>query len=288
MLEQLQALRVLHEVGTTSRAATRLRISQSAVSKRIAALEERVGVLLLQKEGRNVRLTPAATALLDDVLPHLLEIEARLGAVEAARAPIRLAATESFVASWLPRLLRDAMTALGVEVELHAHRGPLALERLRTGEVDLAVVVSAGEDGLRGIALAPEPMVVVGSGFAPPPEGPLEVWTIEAGSLTGAWLARRLPRLRDPPVSVVGRIESFVSAVQLARAGFGNALVPVGIADALGAPPTACRELPLQRPVSALARPGGWERPAVRRLAEALRAGRSRSSPRSAGGPTPA
>ena len=64
MLDQLDALRALHETGTTRRAATRLRVTQSAVSKRIAALEERVGAPLLERHGRNVRLTPAALRLL--------------------------------------------------------------------------------------------------------------------------------------------------------------------------------------------------------------------------------
>ena len=100
MFEQLQALRALQEAGTTGRAATRLRVSQSAVSKRIAALEERVGFALLRQEGRNARLTPAAEALLEDVLPRLLEIEARLDAAATAPSPVRIAATESLVASW--------------------------------------------------------------------------------------------------------------------------------------------------------------------------------------------
>jgi DNA-binding transcriptional LysR family regulator len=274
MLEQLQALRALQEAGTTGRAATRLRVSQSAVSKRIAALEERVGFALLRQEGRNARLTPAAEALLEDVLPRLLEIEARLDAAATAPSPVRIAATESLVASWLPALLRSAADSAGATIEIHAHRGPLALERVRGGEVDLAIVVSAGEDGLRTVSLGTEPMVILASGFGSVPEGPLEVWTIEAGSLTGAWLARRLPRLRDPVLRPVARIESFASAVQLARAGFGHALVPQGIAEAMGAP--AWRELPLRRPISMLGRPSAWERPAVRRLVEALRVSASR------------
>jgi DNA-binding transcriptional LysR family regulator len=289
MLDQLDALRALHEAGTTRRAATRLRITQSAVSKRIAALEIRVGAPLLERHGRNARLTPAGLHLLEDALPLLRALEERLTALDTTSvATVRVAATESLVASWLPAVLRAAVDARGAgpapRLELHAHRGPLALERLRAGEVDLAVVVSGAEEGLHVEALGSEPMVIVPSGEAPLSPAPgavVPVWTIEPGSLTGAWLARRLARARGPwRVEVVARIESFGSAVQMARAGFGHALVPVGIARSLGVPDAVLVPLPggIARPVVVCARPSGWERPAVRRFGEAVVAA-SRGAP---------
>src|SRR5687768_16380590 len=130
MLEQLDALRALHETGTTGRAATRLRVSQSAISKRTAALEARVGRALLERHGRNARLSPAGLRLLEEALPLLRALEERLSAVEAAGpTTVRVAATESLVASWLPEVLRvalDAVSDAGLRLELHAHRGPLA------------------------------------------------------------------------------------------------------------------------------------------------------------------
>ncbi len=282
MLDQLDALRALHETGTTRRAATRLRVTQSAVSKRIAALEARVGVALLERHGRNARLTPAGLRLLEDALPLLRALEERLAALDVAGpATVRLAATESLVASWLPGVLRTALDALAADgaparLDLHAHRGPLAIERLRAGEVDLAVVVSGAEEGLHVEPLATEPMVVVPSRLAPLAPAPGEVvpvWTIEPGSLTGAWLARRLARSRAAwRVEVVARIESFGSAVQLARAGFGHAVVPLGVALGVGVPRDVLVPLPgVARPIVACARPSAWERPAVRRFVEAVR-----------------
>lgn len=282
MLDQLDALRALHETGTTRRAAARLRITQSAVSKRIAVLEARVGVALLERHGRNARLTPAGVRLLEEALPLVRALEERLAAAHVGGpARVRLAATESLVASWLPGALRvalDACEAAGapVALELHAHRGPLALERLRAGEVDLAIVVSGAEDGLYVAPLVLEPMVVVASAgvrLDPAPGDVVPVWTIEPGSLTGGWLAGRLARARGGwRVEVVGRIESFSSAVQLARAGFGNALVPVGIARSMGVMDEDVVPLPggAARPVVLCARASAWDRPGVRRLGEAV------------------
>ena len=63
MLDQLEALRALKEEGTTARAAVRLRLTQSAISKRIDALEAEVGAPLIEAHGRGCRLTPAGEAL---------------------------------------------------------------------------------------------------------------------------------------------------------------------------------------------------------------------------------
>lgn len=285
MLDQLLALRALHEAGTTGRAATRLRVSQSAVSKRIAALEARVGAVLLERDGRRVRLTPAARRLLDEALPLARALEDAVDRLDAAAPPVvRVAATESLLAAWLPERL--ARASAGLTLELHAHRGPVALDRLRAGEVDVAVVVGAVEAGLMGEVVAREGMGLVAAGEGPLPPEPVPVWTVEAGSLTGAWLDRRLPRWRGAPrVVVAGRIESFSALVAIARAGLAHALVPEGIARAMGVPGRAWTPLPgLLRPVVACARPSGWERDAVRALVRGLGpAGGQRTHPSTLG-----
>lgn len=65
MLDHIDTLATLADAGTMTRAATRLRLSQSSVSKRIAALEREVGRKLVEAQGRGVRLTPAGQRLLE-------------------------------------------------------------------------------------------------------------------------------------------------------------------------------------------------------------------------------
>jgi len=264
MLDQLEALHALHETGSTNRAAARLRITQSAVSKRLAALEDRVGVRLVEKSGRRLILTPAGSAALASLEPHLRALKLRLAALELASGLVRIAATESLLSASLPPLLR--LAAGQTQLELHAHRGPLVLERVRAGAVDLGVCVFGEEDGLVSIPLGDEPMVLVPSADEPllcPPPSPLSVWTIEPRSLIGAWLDRRLPR-HPWPIVPQGRIESFASAVQLARAGFGPALVPRGIAAAMGVPTAQQVVVPgLSRPIGVVATPTALARPVV-------------------------
>lgn len=276
MFDQIEALRALAETGTTARAAARLRITQSAVSKRLAALEAGLRSTLVEKRGRNLVLTEAGSRLLNDLEPHLGAIRARLVNAASSTSRVRLAASESLLASWLPGALAAARTAANVNLELHAHRGPLVLERVRSGHADVGVVVSRGEVDLDYLSLVDEPMWLVSSGRCPPlipDSAPLDVWTIEAASLTGAWLDHALSR-HPWPLRPVGRIESFSSAVQLARAGFGPALVPAGIARAMGVPAGEALAVPgLLRPLAAVFTATAGRRPPVAALLSALAAG---------------
>ena len=58
-LDGLAALRAVVEMGGVSGAAEVLHIGQPAVTKRLRALEERVGIPLTQRLGGRLRLTPA-------------------------------------------------------------------------------------------------------------------------------------------------------------------------------------------------------------------------------------
>jgi DNA-binding transcriptional LysR family regulator len=64
-LRRLQVLRVLAEHGTVTAAAAALRLTPSAVSQQIRQLSRDLGVDLLSRDGRGVRLTAAAERLLD-------------------------------------------------------------------------------------------------------------------------------------------------------------------------------------------------------------------------------
>lgn len=275
MFDQIEALRALAETGTTALAAARLRITQSAVSKRLAALEAELHTALVEKRGRNLVLTEAGTRLLSDLEPHLRAIRARVGDTKPSTPVVRVAASESLLASWLPAALAAARNTAGVTLELHAHRGPLVLERVRGGHADLGIVVSRGEVDFDYLPLVEEAMWLVQSGSCPlsmPQTEPLDVWTIEARSLTGTWLDHALSR-HPWQLRPKGRIESFSSAVQLARAGFGPALVPAGIARALGVRAEDALAVPgLQRPLAAVYAATAGRRPAVAALLAALAA----------------
>ena len=63
-VRQLEMFRTVAEDGTFTRAAERLRVSQSAISRQVKLLEEELGGVLLHRGARRVSLTPAGELLL--------------------------------------------------------------------------------------------------------------------------------------------------------------------------------------------------------------------------------
>lgn len=74
-LAELSAFATVSEERSFTRAATRLSVSQSALSHSIRSLEKRLGIQLLARTTRSVSPTAAGTALLRDLAPALERIE---------------------------------------------------------------------------------------------------------------------------------------------------------------------------------------------------------------------
>jgi len=277
MFDEMEALRALDETGTTGRAAVRLRISQSAVSKRVHALEARLGRQLVEPVGRRIRLTPEGRMFLDEAGPLLRRL-AELLDVEPGPGRLRVAASHSLLASWLPEVLARAAAAAHLELDLRVHRGPAVLEWLRSGELELAVCAEGDTDAsLEVVQLGSEPMVIVPSGLVPfQPSGVVPVITVEPHSLTWAALAPRVARRARAwgwSVEPTRTIESFPAVVRLALAGFGHGLVPLPLAIASGVPAELCVPFPppgLDRAVVVAARRRTLARPAVRVFVDVL------------------
>lgn len=284
MIDQLEALASLAEHGTMRSAATRLRISQSAVTKRLDALEAQLGVRVRERAGRRVRLTGAAERLLERTRPLLAELRlAVLGERSIAAGFLVIGVSESILASWGPRVLADVRRRRPeLHFRLNAHRSPVAVDLVRAGEYMLALV-AGGEDAPGELAretLFSEEMVIVPSGLARIAlrrGSTLPVLSIEAGSATGRALRTPLSRLareRGIRIEPEAGIQSYTAVVQLARAGFGHGLVPLPLALALGVPRSDLVSLPepgLHRPIQLVGRAATLAREPASGFADELR-----------------
>src|SRR5918999_1554085 len=151
-VQRLRAFALVLDLGSISAAASVLGYTQSAVSQQLAALEREVGVPLVERSQRPLRSTRAGALL----RPHVERVLAAVGGAEAAvedlrggTPRLRLAAFPSALASLVPAAVRDlrrAHSELVVEVlQAEPHE---AVERLRGGEADLAVI-----DQMPGVAI---------------------------------------------------------------------------------------------------------------------------------------
>ncbi len=106
-LPELHAFAAAARLGSFSRAAGELHVTQGAISRAIARLEEHLGVALFEREGRRSVLTRAGADYLDAVGPSITAIESATLAVRTRRSPrqLRLSVPPTLFSHWLiPRL----------------------------------------------------------------------------------------------------------------------------------------------------------------------------------------
>ena len=271
MIENLETLIALSKAGTMMEASTALRISQSAVSKRIAALERYYDRDLIERHGRRVVLTHHGTRLVERVTPLLSELRSVFLEDNALRkGKIILGVSEAILASWGSTLfsqVRDLMPS--VEFEFHAQRSPVVLDRLRSGEYMVGICTGSpdADTDLVSEVIRQEPMVIIPSGLKPlkyRSGDSLDVMTIESRS--GAWgsIEENMQRLN---LHRSTSLESFFAVAQMALSDFGHGLVPTGVATTLGIAEKKLIRLSAQelsRPVRFVARKSMFAQPLVR------------------------
>jgi DNA-binding transcriptional LysR family regulator len=153
-LNLLVTLDVLLAEGSVARAAQRLRLSPSAMSRALARLRETMGDPLLVRAGRGLVPTPRAVELRERVSQLVQDAEAVLRPAEALDLTrlvrtFALRASEGFVESFGPELIaRVDKEAPGVRLRF-VQKSSKDSAPLRDGSIDLDV-------GVVGTAAAPE------------------------------------------------------------------------------------------------------------------------------------
>jgi LysR family transcriptional regulator for metE and metH len=141
-IKHLQVLAAFRKTGNLSRIAEVLKLTPSAVSRRIDEAEARLGVALFSKAGSRVRLTPAGEYVLQAAERIIADLEraesvaVRLGSDVRQVLRIGMSIYRSF--DWLPNFaahLRQAMPGIRPEILADADRSEL--EALMGGIADL-------------------------------------------------------------------------------------------------------------------------------------------------------
>ncbi|BAL87863.1 putative LysR-family transcriptional regulator [Actinoplanes missouriensis 431] len=144
-IDALRLLVAVAEAGSFTRAGGQLNYTQSAVSRRIAALEQQAGGPLFERLPRGVRLNPAGRALhrtATEVLDRLARAEHQLAVLHAGHGGLlHVGGFGTANVSLMPTALRSFRDT-EPDVEVVAFEGPTAtlMARLEDGTLDLAVV----------------------------------------------------------------------------------------------------------------------------------------------------
>ncbi|MGW1540381.1 LysR family transcriptional regulator [Streptomyces sp. NPDC002309] len=282
----LQRLRALHAVsvhGTVGAAAVALGYTPSAVSQQIAKLERETRTVLLEREGRGVRLTDEAHQLVATAAELLAIVERAETDLEERRGlpagRLTVAAFPSAARGLLPPVLADlakrhpALDARLTEVDPH-----LSVDLVTKGAIDLAVAhdwdiaplpapagveqAAIGDDLCDLLVPADHPFASRTAVLRSELGG--ERWVCQPpGRVCHDWLLRTLRSVGHEP-DIVHTAEENPTLVALVAAGLGVALIPrLG----RGPLPPDVAQVPLDplpvRHLYALWREGASRRPAI-------------------------
>ncbi len=144
-LKQLRAFCTIAKLGTLSRAAEALFLSQPSVSLQLSALEKELGARLIERRRRRVALTREGQALYDLALPLVEGLDAldqqfRTLSSGFVGSALNIAAGASTIQYLLPSLVRSFRERNAeVKLELHNVTGKDGLALLRSDQVDFAI-----------------------------------------------------------------------------------------------------------------------------------------------------
>jgi len=144
-MQALRAFEAAARTGSLTRAAEALHLTHGAISHQIKALEAELGVRLIERAGRGMRLTDAGEHLAVRVRAALAELADALREAGERANPrqLRVSATPSFAARWLlPRIGR--FLAAHPEVDL-AVQASVTLVDFRRDNVDVAIRWGSGD-----------------------------------------------------------------------------------------------------------------------------------------------
>ena len=142
-LQAIEAFIVAAHAKTFRQAADQLALSASAFSRRMQSLETTLGVPLFVRNCKFTELTEFGRQYLAAIEPAMNTIMAASVSLRPARrrGVLRVMTSQSFATSWLMRRLAN-FSVRGVRVQLSIGRD---LSRLRSGEVDLAIIGGADD-----------------------------------------------------------------------------------------------------------------------------------------------
>lgn len=311
-VRRLKLLSELSRRGTIADVARIVGYTPSAVSQSLARLEREAGVPLLERDGRRVRLTPAAARLVERVDRVLIELDAAESELAADHQVVQGTIAIGALPSAATGLVIPAVTALSrrhpdLVCSVHEHEPPEGIPLLRSGDLDLLVSESNDDieppraGGLEAHPLLTEPLLLVLPRSTELPPGPVRLEAFRDAS----WIAgptgtqyeaavERACRSAGFAPRIVHRADEAVVVQSLAAAGLGVALLPaLACADGRAVRYTPVLPEPPRRHVTALVRRGAVRRPALAATLNALQhqaseaqASIERWSPRTGRGPS--
>lgn len=245
-LRRLRLLVELEKRGTMTAVAHATGYGTSAVSQQLAALEREVRTELLERDGRGVRLTPAAHRLVVHARRAIATLEEARGELDASMAPagrLRVAAFASGMHNFLrPVAHRLAVSHPQLELTLQEREPAEVAAMLESDEIDLGLVydytVHPHFDGVAdAVSLVAREPIALAVSADDPALRPLDrvadlvrfrhrAWIANSRGSEDDELASRLCGLAGFEPAVQHRVDSLELVEALVASGLGVGFLP--------------------------------------------------------------
>ncbi|MCL1631031.1 LysR family transcriptional regulator [Sporolactobacillus sp. CPB3-1] len=149
--QQIEYFQKVAQLQHMTQAAEALSISQPALSRSIARLEEELGIPLFERQGRNIILNQYGKVFLKHVNRILKEIEETKKEIRSLLDPeygeVSLGFLHTLGVNMIPNILRAFQKEHGnVKIKLYQNNNVSLLKQLQAGEIDLCLVHHAFDD----------------------------------------------------------------------------------------------------------------------------------------------
>jgi DNA-binding transcriptional LysR family regulator len=224
----LRTFVAISDCGGFGRAASALHLSQPTVSQHVRLLEKRLDQTLVEKSGRQARLTAAGERLLVEARRILSVHDEALERLEITpNSSIVIGSTETAADQILPELLGVIRNAYPERpVQFHIDRSTQMTEAVTKGTIDLAIILGIGPD-VPGTEIGTLPLNWYTSPTWEPPTGD-EAWHLVAYVEPCGMRQKGMEQLgsQGRRVQVTAESTSLEGVIAAARAGLGLAVLP--------------------------------------------------------------
>jgi DNA-binding transcriptional LysR family regulator len=150
-LRQLEILQAIADTGSFTACGRKLHVSQSAISRQIALLEEELGEPLFLRVGRKVRMTPAAEALVALGQRVFLDVRDTVASVtdrtRELKGTLRLSGGMTVCLYIFPTLVKQLKRAHPkLDVRMMVATAGRSVEEIRAGHVDAGLLTLPVEE----------------------------------------------------------------------------------------------------------------------------------------------
>jgi len=255
-----RAFLVTAEEGSLSAAARALGLAQPTLSRQVEALQQELGVVLFERFGRGLELTPAGANLVEHVRvmgtgAMALAIAAQ-GQSDEIAGPVTISASDAYAGLWLPPILlklrqREPGLSIRVQAEnsasdLMRREADIAIRNFRPKEAELV----AKRIAETGAAFYASDDFIARNGPIKTPADWDKANLIVPGEADGFLRALQSAGIPATQTSVAFECTSYLAMWEMVRQGLGVGVLDVRLGDAEAGVSRAAPDMPdLQFPI---------------------------------------